>query len=100
MKHYSLDDKYNIIKTACTETLRNGQQIIWQVGLCNLDILHKIGDALGMKTNSGFTLRYLSANINRIMRQLILAGYPVKEYRIKHCSWTEKETWHPIFEIL
>lgn len=35
----------------------------------------------------------------RIMRDLMKEGYPITEYRIKCCSWTEKETWHPIFKI-
>ena len=62
-------------------------------------MLHEIADALDMKNNTGMHLRSLSHRITNIMRKLIDDGYPIKEYRIKCCSWTEKETWHPIFKI-
>lgn len=52
-----------------------------------------------MKGNCGGHLHSLSQRITKIMRDLIEAGYPVKEYRIKCCSWSPKETWHPLFEF-
>ena len=63
------------------------------------DKLQKIADALDMKNNSGSHLRSLNQRITKIMRDLIKAGYPVTEYRIKCCSWTEKETWHACFKL-
>ena len=97
MKHFTLEEKYNLIKQACTEHLSNGQIIIWDVWIGNLDIIHKIAEALDMKNNSGTYLHSLTARINKIMRDLIAANYPIKEYRIKSYSWSERETWHPIF---
>ncbi len=90
MKHFTLQEKFNIIKE-----VSNGSSI----GIHNFGLLHDIADALDMKNNSGAYLRSLNARISKIMRGLIKAGYPVKEYRIKCCSWTEKETWHALFRI-
>lgn len=90
MKHFTLDQKYTIIKDIADGSM---------VGIHNYGMLHDIGTALDMKNNSGAYLRSLSSRINNIMRSLIEAGYPVKEYRIKCCSWTEKETWHPCFKF-
>ena len=90
MKHFTLQQKFNIIK----DTVKGHT-----IGIHNFGLLHDIAEALDFKNNSGGYLREISARITEIMRQLIKAGYPVKEYRIKCCSWTEKETWHPCFEI-
>lgn len=90
MKHFTLEEKFNTIKR-----ISDGSTI----GIHNFGMLHEIGDALDMKNNSGIHLRSLNARISKIMRNLIRAGYPIKEYRIKCCSWTEKETWHPLFKF-
>lgn len=90
MKHFTLEEKFNIIKQ-----VSNGST----VGIHNFGMLHEIADALDMKNNTGGHLRSLNQRITNIMRDLIKAGYPVKEYRIKCCSWTEKETWHACFKI-
>lgn len=90
MKHFTLEEKFNAIKQVC------GNE---SVGIHNFGLLHDIADALDMKNNSGYHLHSLSARITKIMRDLIKEGYPVKEYRIKCCSWTEKETWHPLFRF-
>ena len=90
MKHYTLREKFEIIKR-----VSDGSTI----GIHNFGLLHEIGSALDMKNNSGGHLRALNARISRIMRDLMKAGYPIKEYRIKCCSWTEKETWHACFQI-
>ncbi len=90
MKHFTLEEKFNLIKEAA-----NGESI----GIHNYGLLHDIADVLDFKHNGGMFLRRMSARVTQIMRQLIDAGYPVKEYRIKCCSWTEKETWHPMFVI-
>lgn len=91
MKRLTLDEKFRRIK----EVNVNNESI----GIHSFGLLHDIADALGMQHNSGGELHYLSNNITRLMRRFIEAGYPVKEYRIKCCSWTEKETWHPCFTI-
>ena len=90
MKHFTLEEKFNAINK-----IANGSM----VGIHNFGMLHEIGTALDMKNNSGAHLRSLNARISKIMRDLIEAGYPVKEYKIKCCSWTEKETWHTCFKI-
>ena len=90
MKHYTLQQKFDIIKNVC-----NGSSI----GIHNFGLLHDIADALGMKNNCGSNLHNISYSITRIMRELIRNNYPVKEYRIKCCSWTERETYHPLFKI-
>ena len=90
MKRFTLEEKFNAIKRVC------GNE---SVGIHNYGLLHDIADALDMKNNSGSHLRSLSARISKIMRELIKAGYPVKEYRIKCCSWSERETWHPLFRF-
>lgn len=90
MKHFTLEEKFNSIKQ-----VSNGST----VGIHNFGILQEIADALDMKNNTGRHLRSLNQRISKIMRDLIKAGYPVKEYRIKCCSWTEKETWHACFKI-
>ena len=69
------------------------------IGIHNFGLLHEIADAMDMKNNSGWHLRSLSHRITRIMRGLMKEGYPIEEHRIKCCSWSEKETWHPVFEI-
>lgn len=90
MKHFTLEEKFNVIKQTSEGST---------VGIHNFGMLHEIAEALDMKNNSGLHLHSLNARITKIMRDLIKAGYPVKEYRIKCCSWTEKETWHPCFKI-
>jgi hypothetical protein len=90
MKHFTLEEKFNIIKQVSDGSM---------VGIHNFGLLHDIADALGMKNNSGMYLYSISNRITKIMRDLMKAGYPVKEYRIKCCSWSEKETWHPCFGI-
>lgn len=90
MKHFTSAEKFNIIKQVSAGAM---------IGISNYGLLHEIADALDMKNNSGMYLRALSKRITRIMRCLIKEGYPIKEYRIKCCSWSDKETWHPIFEI-
>ena len=96
-KKKTLEDKFNIVKECCKS--HNPQYSTSSVGIHNYGLLHEIADALGMKNNSGSRLRELSHAITRLMRKFIEAGFPVKEYRIKCCSWTEKETWHPLFQI-
>lgn len=90
MKHFTLEEKFNAIKR-----ISNGSYI----GIFNPQLLHDIANVLDMKNNSGFYLHSLSARISKIMRDLKKAGYPIKEGRIKCCSWSEKETWHPCFKI-
>lgn len=90
MKHFTLEEKFNIIKQVSDGSM---------IGIHSFGLLHDIADALDMKNNSGYYLHSLNAKITKIMRDLMRAGYPVKEYRIKCCSWTEKETWHPCFQI-
>lgn len=90
MKRFTLEEKFNIIKR-----ISNGSM----VGIHNFGMLHEIADELDMKNNTGIHLRSLTHRITKIMRDLMDAGYPVKEYRIKCCSWSEKETWHPCFKI-
>lgn len=103
MKHFTLEQKFNLIKEACATydsvccgTTDNG---LCTVGIHNFGLLHFIAEKLDMKNNSGCFLSSISARITKTMRQLINAGYPIKEYRIKCCSWCEKETWHPCFTI-
>ena len=91
MKHFTLEEKFRIIKQ-----VSNGSSI----GIHNFGLLHEIADALDMKNNSGIFLHSINQRITRIMRELIENDYPVEEYRIKCCSWTEKETWHPLFKIV
>ena len=97
MKHLSLEEKYQIIRKTCCETFYayNGQPS--DVGIHNFGLLHEIGDALGMKGNSGGNLHSLSNRINKIMRDLIKAGYPIEEYQIRCCSWSSQERLHPMF---
>ena len=90
MKHYTLNEKYEIIKNTARSSL---------IGIHNFGLLHEIGDALGMGGNTGMNLRSLNQRITKIMRDLIEADFPVKEYRIKCCSWSDKETWHACFRI-
>ena len=90
MKRFTLDEKFDIIKR-----VSNGSMI----GIHNFGLLQEIADELDFKNNTGGYLHSVSARMNRICRQLIEAGYPIKEYSIKCCSWTEKETWHPCFKI-
>ena len=90
MKHFTLEEKFQVIKQISDGSM---------VGIHNFGMLHEIGKALDMKNNSGMCLRSLNQRITRVMRDLMKEGYPIKEYRIKCCSWTEKETWHPCFQI-
>lgn len=90
MKHFTLEEKFNAIKQAS-----NGSYI----GIHNFGILQEVADALDMKNNTGGNLRSVNQRVSKIMRDLIKAGYPIKEYRIKCCSWSEKETWHACFKI-
>lgn len=90
MKHFTLEEKFNVIKQ-----ISNGSSI----GIHNFGLLQEIADGLDMKNNSGIFLRSINQRISKIMRDLIKAGYPIKEYRIKCCSWSEKETWHAYFKI-
>lgn len=87
---YSLKEKFEMVKNVV------GNE---SVGIHNFGILHDIAEVLGMDGNSGGNLRNLNARISKLMREFIKAGYPVKESRIKCCSWTEKETWHAVFDI-
>ena len=98
MKHLTNKQKYDLIKEACYDTIHD-KPYYQMIGIQNFGLLHDIADALGMLGNYGSNLRNLSHRINNIMRSLIKDGYPIKEYRIKCCSWREKETWHPCFEI-
>lgn len=97
MKHFTLDQKYELIKKACWDEVI---QKYSHIGISDFPVLHDIADNLEMKGNSGRNLRSLSARINKIMRDLIAAGYPIDEGRIKCVSWSNKESWHPIFTIL
>ena len=90
MKHFTLEEKFNAIKRASDGST---------IGIHNFGILQEVADALDMKNNTGGNLRSINQRITKIMRDLIRAGYPVKEYRIKCCSWTAKETWHACFKI-
>ena len=101
MKHLSRKEKYSIIKTVCeADAYGDSEEIVYSsIGIHNFGLLHDIASALGMKNNTGTNLRSVSARITEIMRDLIKAGYPVKEYRIKCCSWSDRETWHPLFKI-
>ena len=90
MKHFTLEEKFQVIRR-----ISEGSS----VGIHNFGMLHEIADALDMKNNSGVYLRSLNARISKIMRDLMKAGYPIKEYRLKCCSWSEKETWHALFKI-
>ena len=51
MKHFTLEEKYNLIKQVCTENLSNGEIIIWDVWIGNLDIIHKIAEALDVSVS-------------------------------------------------
>lgn len=90
MKHLTLEEKFNAIKKTSDGST---------IGIHNFGILQEVADALDMKNNTGGNLRSINQRITKIMRDLIKAGYPVKEYRIKCCSWTAKETWHACFKI-
>ena len=90
MKHFTLEEKFQEIKR-----ISGG----CSVGIHNFGMLHEIADALDMKNNSSLYLHSLNARISKIMRDLIKAGYPIKEYRIKCCSFSEKETCHACFKI-
>ena len=101
MKYLSLEEKYSIIKKVCeADAYGDSEEIAYSyVGIHNFGLLHDIASALEMKNNTGTNIRSVSARITAIMRDLIKAGYPIKEYRIKCCSWSGKETWHPLFKI-
>lgn len=90
MKHFTLEEKFNTIKR-----ISDGHM----VGIHNFGMLHEIADALDMKNNTGMYLHSINQRITRIMHDLMDAGYPIKEYRIKCCSRSERETWHPCFKI-
>ena len=97
MKHLTLEEKYNIIRKTCCEHFYAEDGKPSAVGIHAYGLLHEIGDALNMKGNSGGNLHSLSARINKIMRDLINAGYPIEEHRIRCCSWSPQERLHPIF---
>ena len=103
MKHFTLEEKFNLIKEACATydsvCCCGHDNDLCSVGIHNFGLLHFIAEKLDMKHNSGAFLSSISARITKIMRQLMAADYPVKEYKIKCCSWSEKETWHPVFVI-
>lgn len=101
MKHMTLEEKYKLIRTTCEnyDSICCGASTntICSVGIHNFGLLHEIGDTLGMKGNSGGNLRSLSNRINKIMRDLIKAGYPIEEHRIRCCSWSPQERLHVMF---
>ena len=69
-------------------------------GIQTFGLLHQIADAFGWdKINTGTKLHFIWKRVIKLSRELIKEGYPIKEYRIKCCSWTPKETWHPMFRI-
>ena len=90
MKHFTLEEKFNAIKQVGNDSY---------IGIHNFSLLQEVADALDMKNNTGMHLHSINARVSKVMRDLIKAGYPIKEYRIKCCSWTEKETWHACFKI-
>ena len=87
---YSLEEKFKLVKSVVG---------CGHIGIHAFGQQHEIAEVLGMKNNYGSNLRSLTARISKLMREFIKAGYPVREGSIKCCSWTEKETWHAIFEI-
>lgn len=91
----TLEQKYKAI----LEAIKEDEFGCHSIGIHNFGLLHRIADKLKIKNNSGSNLRYLSHRITNICRELIEAGYPIEEYRIKTCSWTSRETWHPCFEF-
>ena len=97
MRHLTLRDKYHLIRNACCDPYYScgGEPV--SVGIHNFGVLHEIATALGMKGNEGSNLRSLNARITKIMRDLIEAGYPIREGRIECCSWSPRETWHVMF---
>lgn len=97
MKHLTLEEKYQRIRNACCNDTYSYEGEPVSVGIHNFGVLHLIADALGMKGNEGTNLRSLNARIAKIMRDLIDAGYPIREGRIKCCSWSPRETWHVMF---
>lgn len=97
MKRLTLEEKYQRIRKACCETFFACDGQPSNVGIHNLGLLHEIGDALGMKGNGGRNLHSLSARINKIIRELIAAGYPIEEHQIRCCSWSPQERLHPMF---
>lgn len=103
MKHFTLEEKFNLIKEACATydsvCCSRHDNGLCSVGIHNFGLLHFIAEKLDMKNNSGCFLSFISARITKIMRQLIAAGYPIREYTIKCCSWSEKEIWYPLFQI-
>lgn len=88
MKSSTLKERYNAIKKIAGTS---------GVGISNYGMLHEVAAACNIKDNSGGNLRYIANRVAQIMKELIKAGYPIVEYKIKCCSWTSKETWHPIF---
>ena len=94
MNHLTNEEKYNIIKTTCYDKFVGAYL---DVGIHNFGLLHEIAKELGIRDTTGGNLHYITTRINQIMRDLIRDGYPIKEYKIKCCSWSSKETWHPIF---
>ena len=97
MKHLSLDEKYSLIRKACCDPYYSYQGKPASVGIHNFGLLQEIATALGMSGNTGMNLRSVNARITKIMRDLIEAEYPIRESRIKCCSWSPRETWHPAF---
>lgn len=91
----TLQQKYDAILRA----LERDEFGCFSIGIHNFGLLHGIADELEIKNNSGGNLRYLAHRITQICRNLIDAGYPIREYKIKCCSWSPRETWHPCFEF-
>lgn len=89
MKRMSNEERFQALKKVVGEE---------PFGISAYGLLHKIASIWGLDDiNSGIYLRKLSARINYYTRKLIKVGYPISERRIKCCSWSTKETWHPIF---
>lgn len=69
-------------------------------GIQTYGLLHKIARAFGWDgINTGTKLHLIWNRVIKLSRRFIEEGFPIKEYRIKCCSWTSKETWHPMFRI-
>lgn len=90
MKRLTLDQKFRLVKSVAGDSY---------IGIHNFGMLHEVADALNMKNNTGANLHSINYRVCKVLRDLIKAGYPIKEYRIKCYSWTAKETWHACFKI-
>ena len=70
-------------------------------GIHKFGQLHEIADVMGWDdVNNGVYLHKLWARVCYYTRKLIKAGYPIKESSIVCCSWSERETRHPMFRIV